>query len=186
MNSGKQLLPRMPASARISTSRGWRVKGECGLGVSKRVVTYCTWSRASCWDQRLVGADLGGREWYSSCPWSPAGILLPCHFYFLLLYFIFFFYFLVESQGKLRLGIQNSSVSLDLKKKQTLDMVRGSISKVFIFSFVLEHSWLTILCWFHMYSKVIQLYIYMYLFFFKSISYLRYYRILNSVLCTIQ
>ena len=147
---------------------------------------YCTWSFASCRDQRLVGADLGGREWYSSCPWSPAGSLLPCHFYFLLLYFIFFFVFLVESQGKLRLGIQNSSVSLDLKKKQTLDMVRGSISKVFIFSFVLEHSWLTILCWFHMYSKVIQLYIYMYLFFFKSISYLGYYRILNSVLCTTQ
>ena len=62
-----------------------------------------------------------------------------CPAIFIFSYFIFFC-FLVESQGKLRLGIQNSSVSLDLKKKQTLDMVRGSISKVFIFSFVLEHS----------------------------------------------
>ena len=37
-----------------------------------------------------------------------------------------------------------------------------------------------------MYSKVIQLYIYIYLFFFKSFSYLGYYRILDRVLCAIQ
>ena len=36
--------------------------------------------------------------------------------------------------------------------------------------FILEYSWLTMLCQFHVYSKVIQLYIYMYLFFFKYFS----------------
>ena len=36
-----------------------------------------------------------------------------------------------------------------------------------------------------MYSKVIQLYIYMYLFFFKFFSHLGYYRILSRVPCAI-
>ena len=32
-----------------------------------------------------------------------------------------------------------------------------------IFYFILEYSWLTMLRWFHIFSKVIQLYIYMYI-----------------------
>ena len=42
------------------------------------------------------------------------------------------------------------------------------------------------LCQFQVYSNVIQLYIYMYLFFFKFLSHLRYYRVLSRVPCAIQ
>ena len=38
--------------------------------------------------------------------------------------------------------------------------------------FILEYSWLTMLCQFHVYSKVIQLYIYMYPFFFRFFSHI--------------
>ena len=41
------------------------------------------------------------------------------------------------------------------------------------------------LCQLLVYSKVIQLYIHMYLFFFKFFSYLGYYRILSSISCAI-
>ena len=39
-----------------------------------------------------------------------------------------------------------------------------------VLNFMLEHSWLLILCQFQVYSKVIKLYIDMYLFFFKFFS----------------
>ena len=42
------------------------------------------------------------------------------------------------------------------------------------------------LCWFQVYSKVIQLYVYTYLFFFRFLSPLGYYRILSRVPCAIQ
>ena len=42
------------------------------------------------------------------------------------------------------------------------------------------------LCYFQVYSKVIQLYIYMNLLFFKLFSHLGYYIILSRVLCAIQ
>ena len=42
------------------------------------------------------------------------------------------------------------------------------------------------LCEFQVYSKAIQLYTYMYLFFFKFFSHLGYYRILSRVPCAIQ
>ena len=130
----------MPVSAPISTSGGWRVRGESehvALGSPRGSFLYLELcfppGPASCaggfgWERVIFELPLVPS-------WEPAA--LPFLFSLTLFYF---FCFLVESQGKLRLGIQNSSVSLDLKKKQTLDMVRGSISKVFIFSFVLEHS----------------------------------------------
>ena len=42
------------------------------------------------------------------------------------------------------------------------------------------------LCQFQVHSKVIQLCVYMYLFFFKFFSHLGYYRILSRVPCAIQ
>ena len=54
------------------------------------------------------------------------------------------------------------------------------------FYFILEYSWLTMLCYFQMYNKVIQLYIYMYLFLFKFFSWLGCYRILSRVPWAIQ
>ena len=42
------------------------------------------------------------------------------------------------------------------------------------------------LCKFQVYSKVIQLYIYVYLFFFKLFSRLGYYRMMSRVPCTIK
>ena len=53
-----------------------------------------------------IGAALG--PWLGSC--GPD--------IFIFSYFILFFCFLVESRGKLRLGIQNSTVSLDLDKSR--------------------------------------------------------------------
>ena len=47
-------------------------------------------------------------------------------------------------------------------------------------------SWFTVLCSFQVYSKVIQLYVHMYLFFFKLFSHLGYYRILSRAPCPIQ
>ena len=54
------------------------------------------------------------------------------------------------------------------------------------FYFVLEYSWWTLWCAFQMYSKVIQLYIYVYLFFFKFFSHLGCYIILCRIPCVIQ
>ena len=42
------------------------------------------------------------------------------------------------------------------------------------------------LCWFQVYNKVTQFYIYMYLFFFKFFSNIGYYRVLSRVPCAIQ
>ena len=51
---------------------------------------------------------------------------------------------------------------------------------------MLDHIWLTILHLFQVYSEVIQLYIYMYLFFFKLFSHLGCYKnIEQSFLCYI-
>ena len=49
--------------------------------------------------------------------------------------------------------------------------------------FILEYSWFTLLCWFHVYSKVIELNTCIYLFFFRLFSHTGYYRILNSLCC---
>ena len=54
------------------------------------------------------------------------------------------------------------------------------------FYFVLEYSWLTLWCEFQAYSKVIQLYLYVYLFFFKFFSHLGCYIILCRVPCVTQ
>ena len=121
MCSGKQLLPRMSASALISTSGDWRMKAgseHVALESPRGTPTYCARSHTSCQDQHLVWVDLGGRDWHRSCPWSPAGILLPCHFYFLLLYFIFLFF-----GGKSRetqTGYSELNCVIRLKQKQTL------------------------------------------------------------------
>ena len=40
------------------------------------------------------------------------------------------------------------------------------------FYFILEYCWLTVLCWIPVYSKMIQLCVYIYLFFFKFFSHL--------------
>ena len=53
------------------------------------------------------------------------------------------------------------------------------------FHFILKYSLLT-MHQFQVYSKVIQLYIYMYPFFFKFFSHLDYYRVLSRVPCAIQ
>ena len=42
------------------------------------------------------------------------------------------------------------------------------------------------LCQFQVYSKMIQLYKYVYLFFFKLFSHLGYYRVLSRVPCAVQ
>ena len=42
------------------------------------------------------------------------------------------------------------------------------------------------LCYFHVYSKVIQLHIYIYIYFFRFFSLIGYYKILSTVLCAIQ
>jgi len=57
---------------------------------------------------------------------------------------------------------------------------------LFFFNFMLEYSRLTMLCWVQVYSSVIQLYIYKYLFFFKLFSHVGDYRILSRVSCAIQ
>ena len=49
------------------------------------------------------------------------------------------------------------------------------------FYFVLEYSWFTMLCYFLVYSKVIQLYIYISPFFFRFFSHTGYYGILSRV-----
>ena len=54
------------------------------------------------------------------------------------------------------------------------------------FYLILEHSWLTMLCLLQMYSKVVQLYIYMYLFFFKYFSHFGCYMILSHFPCAVQ
>ena len=48
----------------------------------------------------------------------------------------------------------------------------------------MEYSWLTMLYQFQIYTKVIQLY--KYLFFFKFFSHIGYYRILSRVPCAIR
>ena len=57
---------------------------------------------------------------------------------------------------------------------------------VFNFYFILEYSWLTTLYYFKVYSKMIQLYIYVYLFFFKFFPHLGCCRVLSRVPCGIQ
>ena len=57
---------------------------------------------------------------------------------------------------------------------------------LFLYSFLLAYSGFTILCLFQVCSKVIQLYMYTYPFFFRFFSHLGYYRILSRVLCVIQ
>ena len=52
------------------------------------------------------------------------------------------------------------------------------------FFFMLAYGWLTLLHWFP--GRVIQLYIYMYPFFFKFFSHLGYYSILNKFPCIVQ
>ena len=49
------------------------------------------------------------------------------------------------------------------------------------FYFILEYCWLTVLCWIPVYSKMIQLCVYIYLFFFKFFSHLGCYIILSRV-----
>ena len=55
----------------------------------------------------------------------------------------------------------------------------------FYFYFISEHSLLAMLCEFQVYSKMLQLYIYMYLVFSKLFSHLGYYRIMSRVPCAI-
>ena len=54
------------------------------------------------------------------------------------------------------------------------------------FYFILEYSWLTMLCQFQVYSKVVKLHIYIYLFFFKFFPHLGCYTIQNRVRCARQ
>ena len=55
-----------------------------------------------------------------------------------------------------------------------------------IYFFKLRYSLFTILYQFQVYSKLIQLYIYMYLFFFRFFSHRGHYRVLSRVPCAIQ
>lgn len=50
------------------------------------------------------------------------------------------------------------------------------------FYFILENSWFTMLCYFQIFSKVIQLHICIYLFFLKFTSHIDYYRALREFL----
>ena len=52
--------------------------------------------------------------------------------------------------------------------------------------FILEHSLLTMLCYFQVYSKVVHWYTCIYLFFLKLFSQLGYYRVLSRVPCAIK
>ena len=70
-----------------------------------------------------------------------------------------------------------------------LEVMRKSFCLITIiyfkfFYFILEHSGLTMLCQFQMCSRVIRLYIFTYLFFFKFFPHLDYYR--SRVPCAIQ
>ena len=51
---------------------------------------------------------------------------------------------------------------------------------------MLEYSCFTTLCYFLLYGKVNQLYIYIYPFFFRFLSHLGHHRIMNTVSCAIQ
>ena len=62
-------------------------------------------------------------------------------------------------------------------------MVRENLN---FFYFILEYSWYAILFSFQVSSKVIQIYIYTYLFVFKFFSHLRYYGVLSRFPCAIQ
>ena len=61
---------------------------------------------------------------------------------------------------------------------------QGSPTSVFFKYIFLKYSWFTMLYWFLLYSKVIQLYMYIFLFIFFSI--IVYYKILNIVPCALQ
>lgn len=115
----------MPALAPISTSGDWRVKKESehvAWGSPRGISTYHARSHTSCRDRIC----LGGSAW-ESLTWELP--LVPCQDPAAL---PFFFFILVESQGKPKLGIQNSPVTR-LKQKQTLGVVVVSISEVFYF-----------------------------------------------------
>ena len=56
----------------------------------------------------------------------------------------------------------------------------------FLILILLEYSWFTMLYLFQVYSKVLQLYIYIYSFFFRFFSHIGYHRILSRIPCAIQ
>ena len=67
-------------------------------------------------------------------------------------------------------------------------LLQNDVIFFFFFKFnvylTLEYSWFTMLCYFQVYTKVIQLYIYTYPFYFRFFSHIGYYRILSrSSLC---
>ena len=55
----------------------------------------------------------------------------------------------------------------------------------FIKKILLEYSWFTMLCQFQLYSKVNQLYVYIYPLFFRFFSHIGHYRVLSRVPCAI-
>ena len=84
------------------------------------------------------------------------------------------------------------------KKAQTIRLIFPSVMKTglgficpfvltcFYKKFLLEYSWLTMLCSFLMYSRVNQLYIHIYPLFFRFFSCIGHYRVLSTVACAMQ
>ena len=71
-------------------------------------------------------------------------------------------------------------------KASSVTKIRYKIFFFFFFFFLLAYIWFTVLCWFQVYSKVNQLYMYIYPLFFRFFSIIDYYKILNIVPCAIQ
>ena len=107
----------------------WELEGEKGVGarglrVSKRDIHLPCREPYFLPGQHLSGWVCVGEFDMGAALGPLPGSCCPAIF--------FFFFFLVESQGKPKLGIQNSPV-IRLKQKQTLGVVVVSISEVFYF-----------------------------------------------------